>query len=338
MFFIQSAGLTAFESVTPNHQANSYDCSAGLYELFRRISSGRTGKGYIAYFCFSLEALRFWASPVYKEDGCGHLEISVLERNANFGRFLIRGVSVPFMNSLRRTIISEVPVMAIDDVIMVENSSAMSDEMLAHRLGLMPLITDLDRYVLPEDCTCQSEFGCNKCRVVLSLDVEPRESTVTVYSGDIRSEDPNVRPVQEKIPLIKLVPGQRIRLEAYARLGKGKKHARWQPVSACFYRYVPEVKISSRNCNLCGKCVKSCPRKVLSVENGSLVAKNLMDCTLCEDCVRACPLTPPAIKVASDKDSFMFEVESTGALPVDRLIFEAAEILADKTRTLMKEL
>jgi DNA-directed RNA polymerase subunit D len=214
----------------------------------------------------------------------------------------------------------------------------MSDEILAHRLGLIPLITDLDRYVLPEDCTCKSEFGCNKCRVVLSLDAEPKESTVIVYSGDIKSEDPNVRPVQEKIPLTKLVSGQRVRLEAYARLGKGKNHARWQSVSACYYRYLPEVKISSKNCNLCGKCVKVCPRGVLSVEGGSLVVKNLMDCTLCEDCVRACPLTPPAIKIAAGKGSFIFEVESTGALPVDRLILEAAEILADKTRTLMKQL
>lgn len=228
--------------------------------------------------------------------------------------------------------------MAIDDVIIVENSSAMSDEILAHRLGLVPLITDLDRYVLPENCTCQSEFGCNKCRVVLSLDAEPKESAVIVYSGDIKSEDPNIRPVQEKIPLTKLVPGQRIRLEAYARPGKGKNHARWQPVSACHFRHLPEVKISSKNCNLCGKCVKVCPRKVLSVADKSLVVKNLMDCTLCEDCVRACPITPPAIKVVADKNSFIFDVESTGSLPVDRLILEAAEILADKTRTLMKQL
>jgi len=253
-------------------------------------------------------------------------------------RLLIRGVSIPFINSLRRTIISEVPVMAIDDVIIVENSSAMSDEMLAHRLGLMPLTTDLDRYVLPEDCTCQSEFGCNRCRAVLTLDAEPKDSPVMVYSGDIKSEDPNIRPVQEKIPLVKLVPGQRIRLEAYARLGRGKKHARWQPVSVCSYKYLPILKIRSRRCNLCGDCVEICPKKVLSIEDKRLVINNLMDCTLCEDCVRACPLDPPAIKVAPEKGSFILQIESTGALPADRLVLEAADILKEKTRIFLKQL
>ncbi len=228
--------------------------------------------------------------------------------------------------------------MAIDDVIVVENSSVMSDEMLAHRLGLIPLTTDLDRYVLPKNCTCQSEFGCSKCRVVLTLDAEPEQSAITVYSGDIRPEDPGVKPVRERIPLIKLVPGQRIRLEAYARLGQGKKHARWQPVSACSYKYLPDVKIRSRRCTLCGECVKMCPKKILSIDGKRLVVDNLPDCTLCEDCVRACPLDPPAIKIVPDKDSFIFQVESTGALPVDRLVTEAADLLAEKTRVFLKQL
>lgn len=245
---------------------------------------------------------------------------------------------MPFINSLRRMIIAEVPVMAIDDVIMIENSSAMSDEMLAHRLGLVPLTTDLDRYVLPEDCTCESEFGCNKCRVILTLDADPGDSTVTVYSGDIQSEDPNTRPVQEKIPLVKLVKDQRIRLEAYARLGKGKNHARWQPVSGCSYKYLPKIEISSRRCNLCGDCVEACSKNILSIKDDRLVTSDLTDCTLCEDCVRACNLKSPAIKVEPDKDSYIFQIESTGALPIDRLILEATEILAERTKVFLKQL
>lgn len=337
MFFIQSTGTFAFESVTLNHQANSLYYPADLYEHFLGRRPNRTGKGYIAYSCFSLEASILGFSWIQRSDS-SQLDVSVLERNENFGQFLIRGTSVPFINSLRRTIISEVPVMAIDDVIVIENTSVMSDEMLAHRLGLVPLTTDLDRYVLPEDCTCQSEFGCSKCRAVLTLEAEPGESAIMVYSGDIVPEDPGVRPTHDRIPLVKLVSGQRIRLETYARLGQGKKHAKWQPVSACSYRYMPEVKIRSRRCNLCGECVKLCPKKILSIEGKRLVVSNPLDCTSCEDCVRACPMDPPAIGIVTDKDSFIFQVESTGALPVDRLVTEAADILTKKTRVFLKQL
>jgi DNA-directed RNA polymerase subunit D len=228
--------------------------------------------------------------------------------------------------------------MAIDDVIMIENSSAMSDEMLAHRLGMVPLTTDLDRYVLPEDCTCESEFGCNKCRVILTLDADPGDSTVTVYSRDIQSEDPNTHPVQGEIPLVKLVKGQRIRFEAYARLGKGKDHARWQPVAGCSYKYLPNIRIYSRRCNLCGDCVEACSKNILSIKDDRLVTNDLTECTLCEACVQACKIKSPAIKVEPDKDSYIFQIESTGALPIDRLIVKGTEILTEKTKIFLEQL
>ncbi len=118
--------------------------------------------------------------------------------------------------------------MAIDDVVMLDNSSVVYDELLAHRLGLMPLRTDLKRFVLPEVCDCKSTLGCSKCRVLLVLDAEAKTGVKTVYSGDLRSEDEYVKPVNEKIPIVKLAPGQKVKLEAYARLGRGKEHAKWQ--------------------------------------------------------------------------------------------------------------
>src|SRR3990170_90071 len=143
-------------------------------------------------------------------------------------RLAIRGPDVPLMNALRRIALAEVPSMAIDEVVMIENSSIMQDEMIAHRLGLTPLKTDLDSYNLPEECACQSEFGCNLCRVTLTLDAEAKEGTRIVYSEELVSENPNISPVSDKIPIIKLAKGQKLKLEAYARLGKGKVHAKWQ--------------------------------------------------------------------------------------------------------------
>lgn len=141
----------------------------------------------------------------------------------------IEGIDRSYANAIRRFCIAEVPCMAIDDVVILENSSILYDEILAHRLGMIPLKTDLDRYVLPEKCDCHTPLGCNKCRVLFVLDAAAKEKTVTVFSGDLVSEDKEIRPISETIPIVKLAPGQTVKLEAYARLGKGREHAKWQP-------------------------------------------------------------------------------------------------------------
>jgi len=267
------------------------------------------------------------------------LEVKLVEKNDVAMRLVIQEVDVPFMNALRRIMLAEVPSMAIDEIVIIENSSVLHDEILAHRLGLIPLTTDLDSYNLPEECPCKSEFGCNLCRVALTLEVEASENEMTVYSGDLKPENPDIKPISDKIPIVKLAPGQKIKLEAYARLGKGKHHAKWQPVSMCTYKYFPQIKIDERRCNLCGECVKICPKRVLiKVEDEKIETQNLMECTLCQDCVKACPLSPRAIEVAWDKEAFVLNLESTGALPVEMILLEALNILDKKVDSFISEL
>jgi len=260
------------------------------------------------------------------------VEIEVLEKDDKNIRLLIRGVDVPFINALRRMVIAEVPCMAIDEVVVLENSSILQDEVIAHRLGLVPLKTDLDGYNLPEECPCKSEFGCNLCRVTLTLDVESSEGTRTVYSGELKSENPDIVPVSDKIPIIKLAKKQKLRLEAYARLGKGKNHAKWQPVSMCTYKYLPKIEISSKSCDACGKCVEICPRKVLVKTENKIEFHDLMACTLCQDCVDVCPQNPPAIEVGWEENAFIFSIETTGALPTERILSKAIKILDEQTK------
>ncbi len=260
------------------------------------------------------------------------VEIEVLEKDEKNMRLLIRGVNVPFINALRRIVTAEVPCMAVDEVVMLENSSILQDEIIAHRLGLIPLKTDLDSYNLPEECPCKSEFGCNLCRVTLTLDVESKEGTRTVYSGELKSENPDIMPVSDKIPMIKLAKEQKLRLEAYARLGKGKNHAKWQPVSMCTYKYLPKIEISGKSCDACGKCVEICPRKVLAKTENRIEVRDLMTCTLCQDCVNVCPQNPKAIEVKWEENTFIFSLESTGALPSARILSEAIKILDDQLK------
>lgn len=163
------------------------------------------------------------------------MDIKVLSKDQDTLRFVLSGVKPAFANALRRIMVSEVPIMAIDDVMILENNSVMYDEILAHRLGLIPITTDLESYNLPEECTCKSELGCSKCRASLSLEIEASDPVEVVYSSHLKPENPEIRPVSDKIPIVKLAQGQRVKLEAFARLGKGRTHAKWQPVSAATY-------------------------------------------------------------------------------------------------------
>jgi len=266
------------------------------------------------------------------------VEIQILEKTDDYMRFIVKGVNVPLVNALRRIMLAEVPAMAINEVVILENSSMLNDEILAHRMGLIPIKTDLDSYNLPEECPCKSEFGCNLCRLTLTLETEATEKTITVYSGDLKSENPDVKPVNDKILIVKLAPEQKIKLEAYARLGKGKDHAKWQPVSMCTYKYLPQIKIDSKRCNACAECVKLCPEKVLIDMEEGIKTQDVIECTLCMDCVDACPQNPPAIETSWDKEAFVFKIESTGALPVERILLEALEILDKKIKDFSDQL
>jgi DNA-directed RNA polymerase subunit D len=162
--------------------------------------------------------------------------IDILQKEEE--RIVIKFSNIPrqYVNAIRRLSISEVPSLAIDDVVILENSSVMHDEAIAHRLGLIPLRTDLDRFVMPHDCDCKSTLGCSKCRVLLVLDSEANEKTKVVTSGELLSEDELVKPVSNDIPIVVLAPNQKLKFEAYARLGVGKDHAKWQPTSAAIVK------------------------------------------------------------------------------------------------------
>ena len=127
----------------------------------------------------------------------------------------IKGISSHYANALRRICLNGIPVFAIDTVDIIENSSVLPDEGIAHTLGLIPLKTELEG-------TDESNS-----RVMLVLDSEATENTKVVTSAELESNDQVVKPTSNKIPIIHLAPGQHIKLEAYARLGRGTEHSKW---------------------------------------------------------------------------------------------------------------
>ena len=152
------------------------------------------------------------------------IKIEVLERTKDTIKFSVEGIKPSFANALRRIMISEVPTMAIEWVDFKKNDSAMYDEILAHRLGLIPLAYDKKAYKLPEECK-DASVKDTQCYAKLKL---KKKGPCVVYSGDLESDDESVKPVFDKIPIVELLEGQEIELVAYARLGYGREHIKWQ--------------------------------------------------------------------------------------------------------------
>jgi DNA-directed RNA polymerase subunit D len=139
----------------------------------------------------------------------------------------LKNVPLQYANALRRICLTGVPIFAIDDVVIIENSSVLPDEGVGHRLAMTPIKTDLTRFVEPSNCDCHSDVGCSRCRVMLMIDAVSGDTTRTITSAEFTSEDEVVKPVSDKIPIIELAPNQKLKLEAYARLGRGTEHAKW---------------------------------------------------------------------------------------------------------------
>lgn len=158
------------------------------------------------------------------------MKITNIKKEGSTISFEVSGINASIANALRRAVISKVPTLAIEDVRFYDNSSILNDEILAHRLGLIPLNADLDTYKLQKDCKCKGK-GCSTCTATLTLDVK---GPGTVYAEKLKSKGNAVAPVYKKTPITKLTDKQAIKLEAVAVLGAGKDHIKWQPGIASY--------------------------------------------------------------------------------------------------------
>lgn len=258
------------------------------------------------------------------------MEVRFLEKDENQISYIIGGINPAMANALRRIMMEEVPTMAIDEVEFRKNNSALYDEIVAHRLGLVPLKTDLRSYFLPERCKCEGK-GCARCQLKLTLSAKKNG---IVSAESIKSKDPKVVPVYLKTPIVKLFKGQDIELEATAVLGKGKAHAKWSP-GLVYYKHKPNIEIDSK-CDNCAECVAVCPRAVFeqNKDKVSINKDNVLKCTLCNACVESCDRK--SVSVKGSENEFIFTVESWGQLTPKQMVTASLDILKEELEDLAK--
>ncbi len=259
------------------------------------------------------------------EEG-SNMDIDIRKKDDNKLTFIIDDVDVSFVNAIRRVSTVEVPTMAIETVSIVKNDSALFDEVLAQRLGLVPLETDIEAFVPASECDCEDN-DCPSCSVSLVL---REKGPKVVYSGDLTSTHGAVKPVFDTIPLLKLREGEEVELEAIANLGKGMEHAKWQPTVICAYQNYPLITIDE-NCETCMNCVQECPRNVLEYDekNNKIIITDIENCSMCKTCVRGCEQN--SVSVDSEKNKYIFKIETDGSLAPEDVLENACDILKEKS-------
>jgi DNA-directed RNA polymerase subunit D len=240
--------------------------------------------------------------------------------------FMFKGSDEIFVNTIRRMIIEEVPTLAVEDLEIKDNSSALYDEMLGLRLGLTPVKTDLKSYVLKENCKCEGA-GCAQCELKITLKVSKKGY---VYAEEAKSTDPKCTFTHPKMPLVKLLAKQKVDVTMTAILGKGKDHAKWIP-GLVFYKKEPVLKIGKVTDP--EKVAKMCPHKVFNVKGNKLEVNkdHLYNCNLCQQCVDLDDNI-----TLEDSGNYLFNMESWGQLSCKEMLNQSADLLIAKAEEMEK--
>ncbi|KAL1915788.1 uncharacterized protein VTP21DRAFT_6547 [Calcarisporiella thermophila] len=258
-------------------------------------------------------------------DSGGGPEVHIRELNAEHVDFVLSNTDLSVANSLRRVMIAEVATMAIDMVEIDINSTVLTDEFLAHRLGMIPLIsTTADRFVYTRECMC-SQY-CQNCSVELTLHVMCNEDrTRAVTSRDLMSSDRTVQPVGSDSPdspgvlIVKLRKGQEIKLKCIARKGVAKEHAKWSPVTAVGFEYDPYNKL---------RHTKYWVEE--SEEREWPVGRNAEE--------EEPPKEGEAFDHAAVPNRFYMDVETSGALRPEEVVLKGIRVLTEKLGLLQESL
>jgi len=259
------------------------------------------------------------------------MDIRIIEKNDRKIIFIVEGIKSSFAGALRRIMVSEIPTMSIEWVDFKLNDSAMTDEVLANRIGQIPLTYDKKAYNFQKDCKCKDK-GCSRCQVKLSLN---KKGPCMVYSDDLKITDKGVNSVLQKIPIVELFDDQDLKFTAVAQLGLGKDHAKWQG-AVVGYKNLSNIKINSIQKDDTSKFVKICPKNVFSVKAGKLTVTDPTKCTLCMNCVEASKNNE--IEVKPIEDSFIFNVESASGFKAEEVVLMSAETLGNKMKDFEKAL
>ena len=264
--------------------------------------------------------------------------------------FDITGVDPTLVNTLRRIMIAEIPTMAIETVIINQNTSIIPDEVLAHRLGLIPILADANDF---EEKKEDEDFNeKNSLKFTLNVKCEKNKNgkifNEQIFSGDLKLEllgnqknkffneknnTYSVGLVNDDIYLNKLTPGMEIDLVCYCVKGIGRTHAKWSPVCTAYYKLLNKINILKEiNGNDAEELRQLCPKGVFVVnKKGNAEVGNVRECTSCRECIRQ-EKFKEYIELGKIADHYEFHIESVGMYSPESIFFRAIDVLKNKIK------
>ncbi|GJQ66005.1 hypothetical protein Trydic_g4097 [Trypoxylus dichotomus] len=278
--------------------------------------------------------------------------------------FDLIGIHPSLVNAFRRLILSDVPSMAIEKVHVYNNTTIIQDEVLAHRLGLIPLKADARLFEYHEDenaeytdndslefelkikCTFNKELNNSSC-------ADDLYKNNNVYSKHIKwlpkgnqlkiHKEIDVGPIHDDILIAKMRPGHELDLKLIAVKSYGRDHAKFSPVATAFYRLLPDIRLTYEVEGEAAERLQKCfsPGVITLEENeaGKQVAKvkNARYDMSSRNVYRHEDLKD-AVILSKVQDHFIFTIESVGAMSSDVIFREAVNLLKKKCLSLLEEL
>jgi DNA-directed RNA polymerase subunit D len=272
------------------------------------------------------------------------VNVEVLDADERELEARIEGASVGFMNALRRTLMMEVPTLAIEDVTIYDNKSALFDEVVAHRLGMLPIPTDpnlssgWDPDAEPDEGEDEAEAEAEQApaddsrQVLYTLTYE---GPGTVRARDLQpaSGDEALEVADPEVPIVKLGQDQRLMLEATATLGRGRDHAKWQPVVAAGYRRLPTVEVTGPlglGTDEARELASKAPEDAIELDGDEVV--EIHDEVEAHDFLYnvGTAFDVDNVEFGQRDDVFRFQFETDGSLSAKQALREAVGLLMDQ--------
>jgi len=283
-------------------------------------------------------------------------------------KILITDTDAAQANAIRRTILTDVPKMAISKVRFelgqtqdqkgeyFESVNALPDEVIAHRLAMIPIPTYLDEFVFPEDDPAneglpEDQWGSPASQIIYHCSIrgpssEDRDETKTVRAGDLNVLGETKLQIAEShqaIPITILLHGQYLEFYAYATLGRGRDHAKWAPASAVSFH---QREVAVLNNKKKAKILFDLDLGVSQADFGK--DGRIEDINMVEKMRKAMAQVSQGTGRAADFDNaitmekvdkeFVFSFDTDGSLSPEAVFNQACEVLSSRFVLINEEL
>lgn len=295
-----------------------------------------------------------------------NVRVEIIKKVNKDLEFDLIGVNPAFANALRRIMLSDVPSMAIEKVHIYNNTSIIQDEVLAHRLGLIPLKADPEKFQWKpagspdegaENDTLEFDLKI-KCTYLKKDDnnsVTPTADPDEIYSNHrVLTSDfkwipkgtqktsfrpSEVGPTEDDILVAKLRPGHEIDVKMFAVKGIGRDHAKFSPVCTAFYRLLPKIELKEKVKGERAEKLRDCfsPGVIgINSKKEAFVSNSRYD--MCSRNVFRYDDLKDSVELSKVKNHFIFTVESVGAWEPENIVLKSLDVLMDKCDYFLKEL